>query len=229
MSTPKTIPTTIGFIMDGNRRWARELGLTTYDGHAKGYAKAKEVSNWCREAGIKHMVLYAFSNENWNRSEKEVAYLVEIFNTIIFNEAEDFRKEHGAVRFIGDIERFGEKFQEQVTKLEATNPSDPSLTVTIALSYGGRQEIVRAVNKIVSEGAGEINEEEFAAHLYTHNIPDPDLIVRTSGEQRLSGFLPWQSTYSELMFVPMHWPAFLKKDFDAVLEEFASRERRHGK
>lgn len=229
MSEIKTVPTSVGFIMDGNRRWAHEHGLTTREGHAKGYAKAKEVAQWCREAGITHMVLYAFSNENWSRSQEEVAYLVEIFNTIIFNEAEDFRKEHGAVRFIGAIERFGETFEAQVKKLEETNPSDPSLTVTIALSYGGRQEIVRAVNKILSEGAGEVNEEEFAAHLYTHGIPDPDLIVRTSGEQRLSGFLPWQSTYSELMFLPMHWPAFLKKDFDAVLEAFASRERRHGK
>lgn len=228
MSTLKTIPTSIGFIMDGNRRWARERGLTTQEGHARGYAKAKEVATWCRDAGIRHMVLYAFSNENWNRSPEEVSYLTKIFNTILFDEAEDFRKDHGAVRFIGNLEKFGDAFIAQAKKLEDSNPSDPTLTVTIALSYGGRQEIVRAVNKILREGTSKVTEEEFAAHLYTAGIPDPDLIVRTSGEERLSGFLPWQSIYSELMFLPMHWPAFEKKDFDAVLLEYAARERRHG-
>jgi len=230
METPTPAPLSVGIIMDGNRRWAREQGLPTIDGHAKGYTKAKEAAEWCRDAGVKYMILYAFSNENWNRSQEEVSYLTEIFKKILFEEAEDFRKEHGAIRFIGDIARFGAEFVEQAKKLEETNPNDPSLTVVIALSYGGRQEILHAVNTIIKEKRQDkVSEKDFEGYLQTKGIPDPDLIIRTSGEQRLSGFLPWQGVYSELFFLPMHWPAFEKKDFDAVLEEFAARERRHGK
>lgn len=219
----------IGIIMDGNRRWARENGLSTAEGHRIGYAKAKEVAKWCRDAGIKHMVLYAFSNENWNRSPEEVAYLVDIFKTIIFREAEDLRKENGAIRFLGDIHRFGDEFVAQAKLLEDTNPKDPTMTISLALSYGGRQEIVRAVNEILKEDKKEIAEADIAEHLYTHGIPDPDLIIRTSGEQRLSNFLPWQSVYSELFFTPTYWPAFEKVEFEKILIEFASRERRIGK
>jgi undecaprenyl diphosphate synthase len=227
---PSKHPQCVGFIMDGNRRWAKEHGVSTLEGHTRGYAKAKEVARWCRDTGIKHMILYAFSNENWNRAPEEVSYLTEIFKKILFTEAEELRKENGAIRFIGDIARFGKEFEKKALALEATNPVHPSSTVVIALSYGGRQEIVRAANALCKENIGkEITEEDFAAKLYTNGIPDPDLIIRTSGEERLSGFLPWQATYSELFFVPMHWPAFEKKDFDAVLEEYASRERRHGK
>lgn len=231
METQKTnAPTCIGIIMDGNRRWAREHGLPTIDGHAKGYAKAKEAAEWCRDAGVKYMILYAFSNENWNRSPEEVSYLTTIFKKILFEEAEDFRAEHGAICFIGDIARFGEDFATQAKKLEETNPTDPSLTVVIALSYGGRQEILHAVNTIIKEKrTTEVSEAAFEDYLYTNSIPDPDLIIRTSGEHRLSGFLPWQAVYSELFFLPMHWPAIEKRDFDQVLLEYATRERRHGK
>jgi len=222
-------PACIGIIMDGNRRWAREHGLPTVEGHRVGYTKAKELSGWCRDAGVKNLILYAFSRENWSRSPEEVAYLVEIFKTVLFGEAEEFRKENGALRFLGELDRFGDDFVAQAKLLEETNPKEPSMTVVIALSYGGRQEIARAVNEILKEKKTQVSEADIAAHLYTHGIPDPDLIIRTSGEQRLSGFLPWQSVYSELFFVPMHWPAFMKKDFEAVLSEFASRQRRHGK
>lgn len=214
--------------MDGNRRWAREHGLPTLEGHMRGYQQAKEVASWCREAGVKYLTLYAFSNENWNRSKEEVAYLIELFKSIFMNEADDFKKENGAVRFIGDLARFGPEFETQAKKLEDENPASPSLTVVIALSYGGRQEIVRAANQLLREKKESVSEEEFAAHLYTSGIPDPDLIIRTSGEKRLSGFLPWQSTYSELFFVEKNWPDFEKADFESVLAEFAARERRHG-
>lgn len=214
--------------MDGNRRWAREHGLPTLEGHMRGYQQAKEVASWCREAGVKYLTLYAFSNENWNRSKEEVAYLIELFKSIFMNEADDFKKENGAVRFIGDLARFGPEFETQAKKLEDENPASPSLTVVIALSYGGRQEIVRAANQLLREKKENVSEEEFAAHLYTSGIPDPDLIIRTSGEKRLSGFLPWQSTYSELFFVEKNWPDFEKADFESVLAEFAARERRHG-
>jgi undecaprenyl diphosphate synthase len=228
METENKAPQCIGIIMDGNRRWARECGLPTAEGHRAGYTKAKEVAKWCRDAGVKNLILYAFSNENWNRSPEEVSYLVDIFNTTIFSEAESLRKENGAIRFIGDISRFGDTFVAQAKLLEETNPENPSITIAIALSYGGRQEIVRAVNKILKESKKEVTEADIAEHLYTRGLPDPDLIIRTSGEQRLSNFLPWQSVYSELFFTPTYWPAFEKEEFEKILAEFASRERRIG-
>lgn len=222
-------PACIGIIMDGNRRWARERSLPTLEGHRLGYAKAKEAAEWCRNAGVKTMILYAFSNENWNRSPEEVAYLVDIFNTIIFEEAEEFRKENGAIRFLGDLTRFGEAFVAQTRHLEDTNPANPSLTVAIALSYGGRQEITRAVNMLLEEKRSMVGEADIAAHLYTAGLPDPDLIIRSSGEQRLSNFLPWQGIYSELYFSPTFWPAFTEEEFKRILNHYANRERRMGK
>ncbi len=215
--------------MDGNRRWAKAHGLSTLEGHTRGYQKAKDAAHWCRDAGVKFVILYAFSSENWNRATEEIGYLRDLFMQAIFDDAEELRTENGAVRFIGDIGRFGEKFAAQVKRVEATNPKDPSTTVVIALSYGGRDEIVHATNALLREKKESVTEEEFAEHLYTTGIPDPDLIIRTSGEKRLSGFLPWQATYSELFFIEKHWPDFEKQDFDEILEEFAARERRHGK
>lgn len=227
--TTKEAPACVGIIMDGNRRWAREHGLPTLEGHRLGYAKAKDAAKWCRNAGVKTMILYAFSNENWNRSPEEVAYLVDIFNTIIFEEAEEFRKENGAIRFLGDLTRFGEAFVAQARHLEDTNPANPSLTVAIALSYGGRQEITRAVNMLLEEKRNMVGEADIAARLYTAGLPDPDLIIRSSGEQRLSNFLPWQGIYSELYFSPTFWPAFTEEEFKEILGHYASRERRMGK
>jgi len=217
--------------MDGNRRYARERGLATLDGHRMGYTKAKEVAQWCRDAGVRHLILYAFSTENWNRPPEEVAYLTDMMKKLLLSEVDELRKERGAVRFVGDLERFGNDFAKQARAFEAQNPADPALTVIIALSYGGRAEIVRAVNKLLAEGGtrGTIDEKEFEKHLWTAGIPDPDLIVRTGGERRLSGFLTWQSVYSELFFLDTYWPAFSKKEFDEILATYAQRERRMGK
>ncbi len=224
------MPTSVGIILDGNRRYAKAHGLSVAEGHALGYKKVKDVAAWCREVGIKYLTVYAFSTENWKRGEEEVANLRELFNTLVFSEAEELRKENGAIRFIGDIEIFGEAFVAQARKLEETNPADPTLAIVVALSYGGRQEILQAVNTLLAaKASGPVTEAEFAKLLYTHDIPDPDLIIRTSGEKRLSNFLPWQSVYSELFFVDTHWPAFTKEDFMSVLQEYAARERRFGK
>ena len=216
--------------MDGNRRFAREQGLHTMEGHKLGYKKAKEVAEWCRDVGIKYLILYAFSTENWKRSEEEVSYLTDIFKMGFLSEAGELKKEGGAVQFIGDIDRFGTEFAAQARALEATNPADPVATVAIALSYGGRHEILSAVNKLIREKKeGPLTEKEFEKHLSTSNIPDPDLIVRTGGERRLSNFLPWQSVYSELFFTDTYWPAFTKEEFESILESYKSRDRRMGK
>jgi undecaprenyl diphosphate synthase len=230
MEEPSKIPRCIGIIMDGNRRYARERNLPTFEGHKQGFSKAKEVARWCRDAGVEYVILYAFSNENWNRSKEEVSYLTDLFYELMFNDTQELRRENGAIKFIGDISRFGAKFEAQAKYLENTNPTNPSATVVVALSYGGRQEILRAVNKLLKEKReGTITEEEFSSHLYTAGIPDPDIIIRTSGEKRLSNFLPWQGIYSELFFVEKHWPEVTQVDFTEILKEYAARERRHGK
>lgn len=228
-STATKTPTSIGIIMDGNRRFARERGIPTMEGHRLGYAKAKEVAGWCRDVGIKYLILYAFSTENWNRPHEEVSYLTGIFRTLLFSEAGELRKEGGAVRFIGDIDRFGADIATQVRQLEAQNPTEPTMTVVIALSYGGRLEILNAVHKVIAGGNKDpIPEAEFEKHLWTAGIPNPDLIIRTGGEKRLSNFLPWQSVYSELFFIGTYWPAFTKEEFGGIMEAYGRRERRIG-
>jgi len=216
--------------MDGNRRFARERGMPTMEGHRLGYAKAKEAAEWCRDAGIKNMILYAFSTENWNRSPEEVSYLTGIFKTLLLSGVKELRKGRGAVRFIGDISRFGADFARRVRRIETTNPTEPVITIVIALSYGGRLEILNAVNKIIVKGDKyPLTEEEFQKHLWTADIPDPDIIIRTGGEMRLSNFLPWQSVYSELFFIDTYWPAFTREEFEGILKTYGERERRMGK
>ena len=224
-----TTPHCVGIIMDGNRRFAKNRGLPSVEGHLLGYSKVKEVLAWAKEAQIEHLILYAFSSENWNRSPEEVAYLSEIFKSNLIGEAPRLQEEGVALHFIGQLERFGEEIARSARALEENNPEEPVATLTIALSYGGRPEIVRAANELLARApAGPITEEDFARHLWTSDLPDPDLIIRTGGEKRLSNFLTWQSVYSELFFIDTYWPAFTKEEFFAILGEYASRERRMG-
>jgi undecaprenyl diphosphate synthase len=199
------------------------------EGHLIGYGKILEIMRWCKEEGVLYMTLYAFSTENWNRSKEEVSYLTNIFENNLVPDMERARQENVAVRFAGDLKRFGSDFEKRVQELEVLNPKDPTGTLVVALSYGGRLELVTAINKLLAQGKGSVTEEEFSKELWTCDIPDPDLIIRTGGEQRLSNFLPWQSVYSELFFTPTYWPAFTKEEFIAILDEYASRERRRGK
>ncbi|OGG49037.1 di-trans,poly-cis-decaprenylcistransferase [Candidatus Kaiserbacteria bacterium RIFCSPLOWO2_12_FULL_52_8] len=230
-ASPTRVPECVGIIMDGNRRFARERGLSTSRGHQLGYEKAKELVAWCRDAGIKYVILYAFSTENWRRSAEEVSYLTTIIKTLLLSEARELRNanENEAIRFAGDIDRFGADIVCGIRDLEATNPPEPTMTVIIALSYGGRSEILRAVQTIVSEGTKvPITEKEFSTHLWTGTTPDPDLIIRTGGEKRLSNFLPWQGVYSELFFLDTYWPAFTRQEFLGVLKTYSERDRRIG-
>lgn len=216
--------------MDGNRRYARSMGLPQVEGHRLGYEKIQEVGQWVRDAGIKYLVLYAFSTENWNRSQEEVTYLLDIFHTLLFVEAAKVQAQHIAIRCIGDMTRFGKEMQEKMQEIELHNPENPVITLVVALSYGGRAEIVSAVNKLLAEGlTNSVTEETFAHTLWTHGIPDPDIIIRVGGEKRLSNFLSWQSAYSELFFIDTFWPAFTKKEFESILDEYGTRERRMGK
>lgn len=221
----------IGFIMDGNRRWAREQGLTTLLGHQKGGEVFADSIKWVREANIPHAVYYTFSTENWKRSDEEVTYLMGLFREWLAKLEKELSKEDGdrvRIRIIGRREDFADDLQEQMARLEQVSvDKEVATTIWIALSYGGRAEIVAAVNEAVARGE-QVTEESFEHLLWTTGMPDPDIIVRTGGEHRLSNFMTWKSVYSELLFLDKHWPALTKDDFAGILMQYGERERRKG-
>lgn len=222
MSTQSGHPTCVGFIMDGNRRWATERGLPTLNGHTAGVQIFFDSIQWVQDAHIKHAVYYAFSTENRKRSPEEVAYLLELFAKAL-TEMPTVR-----VCFIGERTQFDLSLQEQMVALEMNGLAHPdTLTIWIALSYGGRAEIVAAANAAVTNGTA-VDEATFGSLLWTAGMPDPDLIIRTGGAMRLSNFLPWQSVYSELMFTETFWPAFTKDEFTRMLAQYGERTRRFG-
>ena len=217
----------VGIIMDGNRRWAKAHDRPVFEGHSEGYKKLQEVLGWARDDGVHHLVAYAFSTENWQRPEQEVRYLMKLFRFILENETKKMLDERVRVRFIGEKLRFSEDMREMMDKMEKATATKYDITLHLLMSYGGRAEIAAAA-RAAAEG-GEIDEDSLAHHLWTTEMPDPDIIIRTGGEKRLSNFLPWQSVYSELFFTDTFWPDFTKEEFDSILAEFALRERRHGK
>ena len=228
MAETSEAPACIGIILDGNRRWAKENGLPAFEGHRRGMNNVESIAYAARDLGIQHMAVYAFSTENWSRSKEEVSYLMEIFESTIRERMKKFAQENIAVRFVGQIERFSPPLQGAMRDVEAKNPREPRLTVWVCISYGSKAEIVHAA-EAVQKANGTMTEESLAKHLWTAGMPDPDLIIRTGGEQRLSNFLLWQGAYSELFFLKTHWPAFTKADLEAVLKEYAVRERRMGR
>lgn len=227
--TDASIPHSIGFILDGNRRWAREHGLPTLEGHRRGSEKVKDILRWSHDAGVKEVIVYAFSTENWNRSPEEVAYLMELFETTIDELAEQVRTEKGKIRFIGERDRFSDSMQKKMKEAEEKTAEGTNGMLGVALSYGGRAEILSAVNSVLEQGFETVTEEDLRGAMWSSGFSDPDLIIRTGGEQRLSNFLTWQSVYSELFFTDTKLPAFTKEEFDAILKEYSERERRHGK
>ena len=232
-------PQCLGFIMDGNRRWAKDQGLPTYEGHKQGGEVLQDCITWLRDEQIPHAVFYAFSTENWKRSEEEVGYLMDLFRDWLQkidkqlndqNDKEAQTEEKVKVRIVGRREDFAPDIVEQMNALEARSQDYPDARTTIwlALSYGGRAEIVEAVNHAIKNGES-VDEASFEKLLWTADMPDPDMIIRTSGEQRLSNFMTWRSVYSELYFTDKHWPALTKDDFRDILEEYTRRNRRNGK
>jgi undecaprenyl diphosphate synthase len=228
METNK-IPQSIGFIMDGNRRWAKAAGLPTLEGHRRGYDKMREVVDWCKELGVKEVIVYAFSTENWNRTQEEVGYLMNLFRMMIGKVTEDAVRDNARLIFLGERSRFDTDIVRAIEDAEAKTRACTAFTFGIALSYGGRAEIIDAIHRIPSDKLTTISEEEFSALLWTKELSDPDLIILSSGEERLSGFLPWQSIYSELFFTETHWPAFAREEFEHILAVYAARDRRRGK
>ena len=220
----------LAVIMDGNRRWAKDNGLPSFEGHRQGYDKMKEVGQWCIDRGITTLSVYAFSTENWNREQAEVNYLMDLLYKAVTAEVEQFNKRGIRLRIIGTRERLPEKLVKAIADAEERTKGNEKGTLNICLNYGGRLEIVDAVKKIISQGipADQITEKTISENIWLAGQADPDLIIRTSGEQRLSGFLTWESVYSEFLFIDKHWPAFSEADLDAAINDYNNRHRRFG-
>lgn len=231
------LPEHVGVIMDGNGRWAKKRGLPRTEGHRRGAEVFRAIATYASDLGIPYITFYAFSTENWKRPPQEVSVIMDIFRDFL-HEAEDRRGENAKrgfrFRFIGDLSALPEDIRSLATFMESQNPPDCRTTVNVAVNYGGRSELVRAASVLArraQEGMlqpDDISEEDISALLYTAGQPDPDLIIRPSGELRLSNFLTWQSAYAELWFSDVLWPDFTTADFDRALEDFARRSRRFG-
>jgi len=222
-------PTHIAIIMDGNGRWAKARRLPRTAGHKKGVDATKAIVRHASEIGLKYLTLYAFSSENWNRPEDEITDLMGLLRYYLKSEAADLHKNNVRLRVIGARDRLSSDIVDMIENNEALTSANTGLNLNIALDYGGRQEILNGVNLAIQNGEGkELSEDDFSSLLYTSDIPDPDLLIRTSGEQRISNFLLWQCAYSEFIFTETLWPDFSSKDFDCCIEEFQNRDRRFG-
>ena len=225
----------IAFIMDGNRRWAKQRGLPVAQGHKKGAETLVEIAKAAKEAGVKYMTVYAFSTENWQRSESEVAQLMDLLRQYLDSGFKELQENDARILFIGERYMLAADIVAKMEKIERETANNKSVTLCVALSYGGRQEIVAAAKRLAEKAQkGEIASKDidcklFEQYLYTAGIPDPDLMVRTGGEKRVSNYLPWQLSYSELYFSDTLWPDFKKEEFMQIKEEFSKRERRYGK
>jgi undecaprenyl diphosphate synthase len=225
-----SIPTHIGIIMDGNGRWAAQQNLPRLEGHRRGAERAKEIAEIAIEYGIEHLTLYAFSNENWKRPQVEIDTLMKILEYYLKNEIESLLEKGIRFKAMGDLSRLPESIQSLIRDTEKQTESNKGMTLIAALSYSGSDEIIRAVRKVIDDKikADDLTEGLFRSYLDTAGIPSPDLIIRTSGEQRLSNFLLWQCAYSELYFTETLWPDFDRDEFEKALQDFQGRERRFG-
>lgn len=221
----------IAFIMDGNRRWAKSKGLTSFQGHKEGYNRLKSIGQACLERGIKYITVYAFSVENWNRSKPEVNYLMWLLKRVLTKDLNKFHQDGLKVRVIGNVKDLSKELRLAIKKAMQITAKNNKGVLNIALNYGGRQEIIAAVKQLIKDKipVAKITLNKFASYLDTANLPDPDLIIRTSGELRLSNFLLWQCAYSELYFTPCYWPDFSTVELDQAILEFEQRQRRYGR
>lgn len=228
------LPAHVAIIMDGNRRWAKQRGLDIKVGHKEGAKTLEKIVRYAKKVGIKYITVYAFSTENWKRSEDEVGALMLLLQAYLDSYAKRADTEGIKVKVLGDISALPKGMQSTIGKLEERTKDNTDINFNIALNYGGRDEIVKAVRKIAEKvkedeiKIEDINEEIISNNLYTSGMPDPDVVVRTSGEMRTSNFLPWQIVYSEFIFVEKNWPDFNEEDLDKVIEIYQKRNRKFG-
>jgi undecaprenyl diphosphate synthase len=226
-----SVPHHIGVIMDGNGRWAQEHGLPRLEGHRAGTENIRRLLRSCGEYGIKIVTIYAFSTENWYRPSNEVRGLIGILERVLEKEVENLHQEGVKLRHVGEVEGLPDRLRKAVLDAIELTKNNDRLILNVAFNYGGRAEIVRAVKRLLEDNPdpNEIDEELFGGYLYTAGLPDPDLIVRTGGEMRLSNFLIWQSAYAEYYSTPTFWPDFDKEELTKALQAYARRERRFGR
>jgi len=223
------VPRHIAIIMDGNGRWAKKRLLPRVAGHKRGLDAAREIVTACRKRGVEFLTLFAFSTENWRRPQDEVTFLMELFLRALENEVERLDTNNIRLRVIGSRERFGASLAERIAAAEARTADNDGLVLTIAADYGGRWDVLQAVNALLAEGAGAMTEEALSARLAMSYAPEPDLFIRTGGEQRISNFLIWQLAYAELYFTDALWPDFDAGALDAAIAAYRERERRFGR
>jgi len=219
----------IGIIMDGNRRWVKKKNLPQFAEYEAGYQKLLEVMGWARDAGTRNLIVYAFSTENWNRPEEEVSYLMRLIERVIEERAQKIAEEKMRVKFIGELDRFPERVRKSMKELEEKTAMFKDYTLGIAISYGGKAEIISAIKRLPREAAQNLTEEEFSKYLWAGDFPEPELIIRTGGQKRLSNFLLWKAAYSELYFTDTYWPDFSKEEFLSAINFYAGTQRNFGK
>ena len=221
------VPIHVAMIMDGNGRWAKERGLKRTAGHKKGAEVVREITTYCAEIEIKYLTLYAFSTENWKRPILEVEYLMKLLEKYLKEELKVYLENNIKFKAIGDLTRFSKALQIRISKTEEATQHCTGLTQVLALNYGSKDEIVRAVKRLIERGL-EVSEENIESCLDTAGIPPVDIMIRTSGEVRLSNYLLWQNAYAEMFFVQTYWPDFTKTELDDIISDFSRRERRFG-
>jgi len=224
------VPRHIGFILDGNRRWAENNSLPSFEGHRRGYENILTIVDGCIERGVSCVSGYVFSTENWRRSEEEVSYLMDLVYKMVTRDLDKLHKKGVRLVWLGTRERLEPKMLEVLEAAEEKTRGNSTITLGICFNYGGQREIIDATRKLIEQGIApdELTEEHFAQQLYAPDVPPLDLIVRTSGEQRLSNFMLWRAAYSEFIFRDEHWPDFSLESLDECLLEYSHRKRRHG-
>lgn len=224
----KPILNHLAIIMDGDRRWAKSRGLPTLFGHKKGYGKILKAGDWCLERGIKVLTVFAFSTENWKRAKKEVDYLMALLKRGLEKDVLKMHKKGIKVQIIGRLSQLPADLQKSCQKAMALTKNNTKAILNIAINYGGQAEIIDAINRLIKNKIKNVTAKVFQEFLYDPKMPSPDLIIRTSGEQRTSGFLLWEAAYSELYFTKTYWPDFSEKDLDEALLDYQKRQRRFG-
>jgi len=228
MSVNNLNPNHVAIIMDGNGRWATEKGLDRSEGHIKGYENIKPIVIAAKKLGIKYLTIYAFSTENWNRSKNEIEFILNLAASVIDQESEELNDNKVNITHLGSKEKLPKEILSKIQRSEELTKQNTDFFLSVAFNYGSRNQIVKSINKIIQSEDEKINEKKLSDYLSSNKFPDPDLIIRTGGQKRLSNFLLWESAYSELFFLDVFWPDFSEKDLERVVIDFSKRKRNFG-
>lgn len=228
MSVNNLNPNHVAIIMDGNGRWATEKGLDRSEGHIKGYENIKPIVIAAKKLGIKYLTIYAFSTENWNRSRNEIEFILNLAASVIDQESEELNDNKVNITHLGSKEKLPKEILSKIQRSEELTKQNTDFFLSVAFNYGSRNQIVKSINKIIQSEDEKINEKKLSDYLSSNKFPDPDLIIRTGGQKRLSNFLLWESAYSELFFLDVFWPDFSEKDLERVIIDFSKRKRNFG-